>query len=124
MMKNFLLALVLAVGASCVGTSQSFNAENIGDATRIVIERHDQYVTGDDQLDQPTRDQCLGESYKLTSLLQASPIPADLFRAAAVPVMDRYDQYVRNDVDLSAPVQVRYLRTTTLLRKLLTVSSK
>lgn len=123
-MKNFLLALVLAIGASCVGSSQSYSSENIGDATRIVIERHDDYVTDDEQLDEPTREQCLGESYKLKGLLQTAPIPADLFRNAAEPVMDRYDQYVRNDVDLSAPVQVRYLRTTTLLRKLLNLSAK
>lgn len=123
-MKKILMSFGLAAaltafaGCSLLGTSTGYSRDNILDAVNIVVDRHDQYVNADTNLDTAQRAEALAESAAVTVLMRSDPVPKAQLDAVLPPVLDRTDQYVSSDTTLTAPQQTTRFRTTALLRLL------
>lgn len=124
------LVAVALFAATLVGLGGCYargeiDAGAIQGAVHDLVQIHDRYVETDETLEPSVRNGYLVESLELARLVdQNETVTAERLHDPLINVADRHDVYVRGDETLTQLDQRIYLRTSDILRGVLSDAEK
>lgn len=87
----------------------------IGDATELVVNRHDTFVLSDDSLTQEQRDEFVAESAEMLSIGTSETFRIVDFAVYSIPVCNRHNDYV--EAQWEDPFKTEFTNTSNVILK-------